>query len=134
MRELLRRYLKFACWGGAVAAVEDEVVSTLRTNVTASVTVSSVVYADMIAATFLDSTCRSTIFGPGLIQFDFNVTRSFNYFGEGRRLELRWDMLNMFNNTHFGLPSQDVSSGTFGQISSLAGDPRVMQFALKFYF
>jgi len=52
----------------------------------------------------------------------------------GRRLELRWDMLNMFNNTHFGLPSQDVSSGTFGQISNLAGDPRVMQFALKFHF
>ena len=47
---------------------------------------------------------------------------------------MRWDMLNMFNNTHFGLPSQDVSSGKFGQISNLAGDPRVMQFALKFYF
>ena len=47
---------------------------------------------------------------------------------------MRWDMLNMFNNTHFGLPSQDVSSGTFGQISNLAGDPRVMQFALKLYF
>jgi len=80
-------------------------------------------------------TCgRNTLFGPSLVQFDLNLTRSFNYFGEGRSLELRWEMLNMSNNTHFGLPSQDVSSGTFGQISSLAGDPRVMQFALKFYF
>ena len=52
----------------------------------------------------------------------------------GRRLELRWDMLNMFNTTHFGLPDTDVSDGNFGQISSLSGDPRVMQFALKFYF
>ena len=68
------------------------------------------------------------------MQFDFNLARSFNYFGEGRRLEFRWDMLNMFNNTHFGLPDHDVSSKTFGQITSLAGDPRIMQFALKFYF
>ena len=69
-----------------------------------------------------------------MVQFDFNLTRSFNYFGEGRRLEFRWDMLNLFNNTHFGLPDHDVSSKTFGQITSLAGDPRIMQFALKFYF
>jgi outer membrane receptor protein involved in Fe transport len=80
-------------------------------------------------------TCgRNTLYGPGLVQFDFNLTRSFNYFGEGRRLELRWDMLNAFNTTHFGLPDFDVSDGNFGQISNLAGDPRVMQFALKFYF
>ena len=80
-------------------------------------------------------TCgRNTLYGPGLVQFDFNLTRSFNYFGEGRRLEARWDMLNMFNTTHFGLPDTDVSDGNFGQISSLSGDPRVMQFALKFYF
>ena len=68
------------------------------------------------------------------MQFDFNLSRSFNYFGEGRRLEFRWDMLNMFNNTHFGLPDHDVSSKTFGQITSLAGDPRIMQFAAKYVF
>jgi hypothetical protein len=77
---------------------------------------------------------RNTMTGPGLAQFDFNLTRSFNYFGEKRKLELRWDMLNAFNNTHFGLPNNDVSSGQFGQITSLAGDPRLMQFALKFIF
>jgi outer membrane receptor protein involved in Fe transport len=77
---------------------------------------------------------RNTLSGPGLVQFDFNLTRSFNYFGEGRRLELRWDMLNAFNNTHLGLPNSDVTSGQFGQITSLAGDARVMQFALKLYF
>jgi hypothetical protein len=71
----------------------------------------------------------------GLAQTDFNLTRSFNYFGEGRRLELRWDMLNAFNNTHFAPPANDVSNpGQFGQVTSLAGDPRLMQFALKFIF
>jgi hypothetical protein len=77
---------------------------------------------------------RNTLTGPGLAQVDFNLTRSFRYFGEGRRLELRWDMLNAFNNTHFAIPNNDVTSGQFGQITSLAGDPRIMQFALKFIF
>ena len=80
-------------------------------------------------------TCgRNTLFGPDLVQFDFNLTRSFEYFGEGRRLEVRWDMLNAFNTSHFALPNSDVTSGGFGQITSLSGDPRIMQFALKFYF
>jgi hypothetical protein len=77
---------------------------------------------------------RNTMRAPGLAQFDVNLTRSFQYFGEGRRLELRWDMLNAFNNTHFGVPNNDVTSGQFGQITNLAGDPRLMQFALKFIF
>jgi hypothetical protein len=78
---------------------------------------------------------RNTLTGPGLVHWDFNLTRSFNYFGEGRRMELRWDLLNAFNNTHLGLPSSDVSNpGQFGQITNLSGDPRIMQFALKLIF
>jgi len=77
---------------------------------------------------------RNTLRAPGLAQLDLNLTRNFPYFGEGRRLELRWDMLNAFNNTHLGVPNNDVTSGQFGQITSLAGDARVMQFALKFIF
>ena len=91
-------------------------------------------YARPIDPVRLGTCGRNTLYGPDLVQFDFNLTRSFNYFGEGRRLDLRWDMLNAFNNTHFGLPNSDVTSGQFGQITSLSGDPRVMQFALKFYF
>jgi hypothetical protein len=89
----------------------------------------------LVGATPRLGTCgRNTLYGPDLVQFDFNLTRSLNYFGEGRRMELRWDMLNAFNNSHFGLPNSDVTSGSFGQISSLSGDARVMQFAMKFYF
>jgi hypothetical protein len=79
-------------------------------------------------------TCgRNTLFGPPLTQFDFSINRSFNL-GEHRRLEARWDMLNAFNTAHFAYPDSEVTDSTFGVISSLAGDPREMQFALKFYF
>jgi hypothetical protein len=43
-------------------------------------------------------------------------------------------MLNVFNNSHLGVPNNDVTSGQFGQITNLAGDPRLMQFALKLIF
>ena len=76
---------------------------------------------------------RNTMVGPGAGQYDMSLTRSFKYLGEGRRLDLRWDMLNVFNNTHFGLPNNDVTSSQFGQITS-AADPRIMQFAVKYAF
>jgi len=79
-------------------------------------------------------TCgRNTLFGPPLTQFDLSINRTFNI-SEHKRLEARWDMLNAFNTTHFGYPDGEVADSTFGVISSLAGDPRTMQFALKFYF
>ena len=80
-------------------------------------------------------TCgRNTLRGPGITNFDFALARAFNYFGEGRGLELRWEMFNAFNTPQFGLPDRNISGTTAGRITSLAGDPRVMQFALKFNF
>jgi hypothetical protein len=77
---------------------------------------------------------RNTLTGPDYINFDMGLARTFDYFGEGRRLELRWEMFNMFNTPQFGLPQNDISNSSAGRISTLAGDPRVMQFALKFVF
>jgi len=80
-------------------------------------------------------TCgRNTLYGPGSVNFDFGLARSFDYFGENRRLEFRWEMFNIFNTPQFGLPERNRSSSGVGRISSLSGDARVMQFALKFYY
>jgi hypothetical protein len=80
-------------------------------------------------------TChRNTMRGPGLTDVDLGVGRNFPYFGEGRNLEFRWEAFNLLNTPQFGLPTNNVNSGSFGKILSLAGDPRVMQFALKFSF
>jgi carboxypeptidase family protein/TonB-dependent receptor-like protein len=83
-------------------------------------------------------TCgRNTLRGPDYVNFDMGVARTFDiyFFGEGRQLEFRWEMFNMFNTPQFGLPAANISNtGTAGTISTLAGDPRVMQFALKFVF
>jgi hypothetical protein len=77
---------------------------------------------------------RNTLRGPGITNFDFSLARSFAYFGEGRDLEIRWEVFNMFNTPQFGLPERNINSGSVGRITSLAGDPRVMQLAMKFNF
>jgi hypothetical protein len=77
---------------------------------------------------------RNTLRGPNLTNFDVQVARTFDYFGEGRDLEFRWEVFNMFNTPQFGLPERNISSSAAGRITTLAGDPRVMQFALKFNF
>jgi hypothetical protein len=77
---------------------------------------------------------RNTLRGPGITNFDFSLARSFAYFGEGRDLELRWEVFNLANTPQFGLPERNINSSAVGRITTLAGDPRVMQFALKFNF
>jgi hypothetical protein len=77
---------------------------------------------------------RNTLEGPGYVNFDFALARSFTYFGEGRSLEFRWEVFNAFNTPQFGLPERNIASAAAGSITTLAADPRVMQFALKFYF
>jgi hypothetical protein len=48
---------------------------------------------------------------------------------------LRWDVFNVFNHTNFGLPNRNLSdAATVGTISSLAGDPRIMQLSLRLQF
>ena len=80
-------------------------------------------------------TCgRNTLRGPNITNFDVAVARTFDYFGEGRNLEFRWEVFNVFNTPQFGLPDRNISGTSAGRISTLAGDPRVMQFALKFNY
>ena len=50
---------------------------------------------------------------------------------ERTTLQFRWEVFNLSNTAQFGLPSGNYSGGTPGVITSLAGDPRIMQFALR---
>jgi hypothetical protein len=80
-------------------------------------------------------TCgRNTLRGPSLTNFDMALARTFRMFSEGRTLEIRWEMFNMFNTPQFALPERNINSSAVGRITALAGDPRLMQFAAKFTF
>jgi hypothetical protein len=76
---------------------------------------------------------RNTLRGPHTNVFDFSLTRDFPI-RESLKLQFRWEVFNLFNTVLFGQPSGNVTSGAAGQITTLSGDPRVMQFALRLSF
>jgi hypothetical protein len=76
---------------------------------------------------------RNILRGPGLVNVDAALQRRFTVTAN-TGIELRWEIFNVLNHTQFGLPETNVSNAAVGTISRLAGDPRVMQFALRVLF
>jgi hypothetical protein len=85
------------------------------------------------AAGFLGNVGRNTQRGPHTNVFDFALIRDFPIH-ESLGLQFRWEVFNLTNTVQFGQPSNNFSSSSAGTITSLAGDPRVMQFALRLSF
>ncbi|MBV9442344.1 MAG: hypothetical protein JO217_06590, partial [Acidobacteriaceae bacterium] len=60
---------------------------------------------------------RNSIRGPHFFQADWQLSKGFK-FGERVGLELRWDVLNVFNNTNLALPATTINTGAGGGIIS----------------
>jgi Carboxypeptidase regulatory-like domain len=77
---------------------------------------------------------RDIIHGPGLQNWDFELTKRFQVH-ESMRLELRAELYNIFNHTNFANPDGNLADGSsFGTIGAIQGLPRIAQLAVKFYF
>ena len=66
------------------------------------------------------NTGRNQFYGPGGWNLDLGVPRSFPVGGQ-KRLEARITAGNIFNKPVFANPQNNVTSGTFGQITGIAG-------------
>jgi hypothetical protein len=71
--------------------------------------------------------------GPHTNVFDFALMRDFSIM-EKANLQFRWEVFNLTNSVLFAQPDNTLSDGSVGTITSLAGDPRIMQFALRLSF
>ena len=69
--------------------------------------------------------------GPSQFQNDLSVTRVFRL--ASRPFQLRWEIFNVLNKANFNNPTSGLNSTNFGRILT-AGQPRIMQFALKYDF
>ena len=89
---------------------------------------------------------RNALVGPGYFQNDISVKKKIPVLPEGKGgFEFRADIFNLINWTNLGAldnsgqpnnngqPVNNMSSQAFGKITS-AGDPRIVQFALRFDF
>jgi hypothetical protein len=74
--------------------------------------------------------------GPGEANVDLSITKNIPLpWPEGRSsLQFRAELFNAFNHSQFADPDNNLSSATFGLISSTSVNPRVGQLALKFNF
>ncbi len=70
--------------------------------------------------------------GPGFANFDFTFAKDFRV-DDQRRIQFRTEIFNAFNRANFGPPNIARDSSGFGQILT-AGNARIVQFGLKFYF
>ena len=70
--------------------------------------------------------------GPGVANFDFTLAKNFRV-DDAAQHPVPHEVFNAFNHANFGPPNIARDSGGFGQILT-AGNARIVQFGLKFYF
>jgi len=70
--------------------------------------------------------------GPGYFNVDLSVSRQF-IIHERHRVEIRAEAFNIQNRVNYNNPGGSLTSGTFGKITTDRA-PRIMQFAMKYYF
>jgi hypothetical protein len=76
---------------------------------------------------------RNSIRGPGFWKIDLAVSKLVSL-ASAQNLELRVEVFNLLNNFNWGNPNLNFSAGTFGRITTMTGDPRIMQFGVKYAF
>jgi len=78
---------------------------------------------------------KGYLIGPGFWNADAAFSRNINM-AKGHRVEIRVEAFNLFDHVNWGNPNitQGSNSLTNGNITSTSGDPRIMQFALKYNF
>jgi hypothetical protein len=78
---------------------------------------------------------RNSFVGPGYIGMDAALAKDFRLGNESRRIRLRAEAYNVFNNANFGLPNNNLSDpDNFGRITSMAGPSRRLQVGVQFEF
>lgn len=75
---------------------------------------------------------RNIVIGPDFKSLNVGLHKNFAV-TESVRIQLRAEAFNALNNVNLNLPNSTVTSSAFGRITS-AGDPRILQFALRLTF
>ena len=78
------------------------------------------------------NTGRNAFRGPRYRALDLGLQKTFDGWGTSR-FQLRIEAFNVLNNVNLGLPNSSQNSANFGKILA-AGDPRIMQLALRVSF
>jgi len=84
--------------------------------------------------TLYGNTARNILRGPTQRVADLGLTKT-TAVHDNLNLEFRAQAFNITNTPNFNNPASDIgTSSTFGVITSTAGNPRILQFALKLIY
>lgn len=75
---------------------------------------------------------RNVLTGPIAVNTDIGLAKIFSI-TEQHKLQFRTEFFNIFNQVNFGNPISNMSSPAFMRLTT-AGEPRLVQFALKYSF
>ena len=87
------------------------------------------------APTLFGNSGSGIILGPGNFNWDISIIKTFQI-TERQQVVFRSEFFNTFNHPQFSNPVGTAIStpSTFGEITSTSVNPRIIQFALKYYF
>lgn len=76
------------------------------------------------------------LLGPGQDNWDISLSKATTVGGlsEAATLQFRAEFYNTFNHPQFSNPDVGANDGTFGQISTMSVNPRLIQLVLKYEF
>ena len=78
---------------------------------------------------------RNVLRGPSFKNTDLSVSRAFPLrFREKARLVFRSEFFNLFNRPQLSIPDNSIGRDSFGRITSVDADPRILQFAFRIEF
>jgi hypothetical protein len=86
-----------------------------------------------VPAGTLGNVGRNTLIGPGIINLDASLFKSFHV-REQQQLQFRFEFFNAPNHPNFGLPNTVLTAASFGTIRSTNTAMRSIQFGLKYIF
>jgi outer membrane receptor protein involved in Fe transport len=76
---------------------------------------------------------RNFFTGPHRTNVDLAIAKTTPLIGERLKMEFRTEFFNIFNTAQFRTVDTNISSNTFGQVTSTY-DPRIIQFGVRFTF
>ena len=89
-------------------------------------------FAEPAPGTFGDHE-KASIRGPKFWKVDAVLSRTLAITAS-QSVEIRAEAFNVFNRFNWGLPITTFASGNFGRIQTQTGDPRILQFGIKYAF
>ena len=76
---------------------------------------------------------RNIVIGPGIFNTDLSLLKNV-FFGGGKSVQLRLEAFNLFNKPIWGDPDMNMSSSTYGRITTTRSPMRELQLGVKFAF